>query len=72
MYDQQPFVQAMEKACNEIYAGVIQEWIRHSRCFFPQCLAREDTACDVNDAHFFCNFQFGLLYFVSIILLILM
>ncbi|KAL7877278.1 hypothetical protein SRHO_G00039210 [Serrasalmus rhombeus] len=54
VYDWQPFgrmplVQAMEEACNEIDVGVIQGWIRHSRCFFPRCLAREDIACDVDE-----------------------
>ncbi len=55
VYDRQPFVrmplvQAMEEACDEIDVGAIQGWIRHSRCFFPRCLAREDIACDVDEA----------------------
>ncbi|KAL7837353.1 hypothetical protein SRHO_G00270640, partial [Serrasalmus rhombeus] len=54
VYDWQPFVrmpltQAMEEACDEIDVDVIQGWIRHSS-FFPQCLAREDIACDVDEA----------------------
>ncbi|XP_047676533.1 uncharacterized protein LOC113637723 [Tachysurus fulvidraco] len=53
VYDWQPFVcmplvQAMEEACDEIDVGAIQGWIRHSRHFFPRCLAREDIACDVD------------------------
>lgn len=53
--DRQPFVrmplvQAMEEACYEINVGAIQGWIRHSRRFFPRCLAREDIACDVDEA----------------------
>ncbi|KAL7842660.1 hypothetical protein SRHO_G00243490 [Serrasalmus rhombeus] len=41
---------AMEEACDEIDVGAIQGWIRYSRRFFPQCLAREDIACDVDEA----------------------
>ncbi len=40
----------MEEACDEIDVGAIQGWIRHSRRFFPRCLAREDIACDVDEA----------------------
>ncbi|KAL7890519.1 hypothetical protein AOLI_G00027770 [Acnodon oligacanthus] len=29
--------------------GAIQGWTRHSRRFFPPCLAREDAACDVDE-----------------------
>ncbi|KAI2657470.1 Insertion element IS630 uncharacterized 39 kDa protein [Labeo rohita] len=55
VYSRQPFVrmplvQAMEEACDEIDVGAIQGWIRHSRRFFPRCLAREDIACDVDKA----------------------
>ncbi|XP_016112695.1 uncharacterized protein [Sinocyclocheilus grahami] len=55
VYDRQPFVrmplvQAMEEACDEIDVGAIQGSIRHSRRFFPRCLAREDIACDVDEA----------------------
>ncbi|XP_039631956.1 uncharacterized protein LOC120543139 [Polypterus senegalus] len=55
VYDRQPYVhmplvQAMEEACDEIDVGAIQGWIRHSRRFFPQCPAREDITCDVDEA----------------------
>lgn len=55
VYDRQPFVrmplvQAMEEACDEIDVGAIQGWIRHSRRFFPRCLARGDITCDVEEA----------------------
>ncbi|XP_049319442.1 uncharacterized protein LOC125780972 [Astyanax mexicanus] len=55
VYDRQPFVrmpllQAMEEACDEIDVGAIQGWIRHSRRFFPQCLAKDNIACDVDVA----------------------
>lgn len=54
VYDLQPYVripliQAMEEACDQIVAGSVQGWIRHSRRFFPRCLAREDIACDVDE-----------------------
>lgn len=54
VYDRQPYVrmpllQAMEEACDDIDVGAIQGWIRHSRRFFPRCLAREDIACDVDE-----------------------
>ncbi|KAK0136832.1 hypothetical protein N1851_027005 [Merluccius polli] len=54
VYDRQPHVriplmQGMEEACDEIAVGAIQGWIRHSR-FFPRCLARENIACDVDEA----------------------
>lgn len=50
-YERQPFVcmplvQAVEKPCGEIDMG----WMRRSRHFFPWCLAREDGACDVDEA----------------------
>ncbi|KAK0151031.1 hypothetical protein N1851_007823 [Merluccius polli] len=55
VYDRQPHVriplmQGMEEACDEIAVGAIQGWIRHSRRFFPRCLARENIACDVDEA----------------------
>lgn len=43
-----PLVQDMEKACDEIDVGAIHGWIRHSKRFFPRCLASEDIACDVD------------------------
>ncbi|XP_072554161.1 uncharacterized protein [Paramormyrops kingsleyae] len=54
VYDHQPHVregllQAMEEACEEVDVGAIQGWIRHSRRFFPRCLAREDVACEVDE-----------------------
>lgn len=45
-----PLLQAMEEACEETDVGAIQGWIRHSRCFVPRCLARENVACDVDKA----------------------
>lgn len=45
----QPLLQAMEQACGDIDVQSIQAWIRHSRAYFPRCLAREDIACDVDE-----------------------
>ncbi len=44
VYDLWPYVQialiqAMEEACDQIEAASIQGWIRHSKIFFPRCLA---------------------------------
>ena len=46
---QVPLIQAMEEACDQIDAVAVQGWIRHSRRFFPRCLANEDIACDVDE-----------------------
>ncbi len=54
VYDWQPharmtLLQAMEEACGDIEVGSIQGWIRHTRQYFPRCLACEDIACDVDE-----------------------
>lgn len=36
-------------SCDLIDAGSVQGWIRPFRRFFPRCLVREDTACDVGE-----------------------
>ncbi|KAI7800421.1 hypothetical protein IRJ41_002844 [Triplophysa rosa] len=46
---QVPLIQAMEEACDQVDAAAVQGWIRHSRRFFPRCLANEDIACDVDE-----------------------
>ncbi|XDV41651.1 hypothetical protein PO909_010472 [Leuciscus waleckii] len=46
---QVPLIQAMEDACDQVDAAAVQGWIRHSRRFFPRCLANEDIACDVDE-----------------------
>ncbi|XP_041118603.1 uncharacterized protein LOC121322555 [Polyodon spathula] len=43
-----PLLQAMEDACGEVDVGAFGGWIRHSRRFFPRCLARDNIACDVD------------------------
>ncbi len=55
VYDLRPYVQmaliqAMEEACDQIEAASIQGWIRHSKRFFPRCLANSNIACDVDEA----------------------
>ncbi|KAL3980184.1 protein O-mannose beta-1,4-N-acetylglucosaminyltransferase [Sarotherodon galilaeus] len=54
VYDRQPYtrenlLRAMELACVDIPAEAFQGWIRHSRAFFPQCLARDNIACNVDE-----------------------
>ncbi|XP_034145215.1 uncharacterized protein LOC117593610 [Esox lucius] len=44
-----PLLRAMEEACGDIEVGSIHGWIRHTRRYFPRCLAREDIACDVDE-----------------------
>ncbi|XP_038586379.1 uncharacterized protein LOC119911548 [Micropterus salmoides] len=52
VYDRQPYtrenlLRAMELARVDIPVENFQGWIRHSRAFFPRCLARDYIACDV-------------------------
>ncbi|XP_038555701.1 uncharacterized protein LOC119888961 [Micropterus salmoides] len=54
VYDRQPYtrenlLRAMELACVDIPVENFQGWIRHSRAFFPRCLARDNIACDVDE-----------------------
>ena len=44
-----PLIQAMEEACGDIAPEAFQGWIRHTRRYFPHCLARENIACDVDE-----------------------
>ncbi|XP_049340786.1 uncharacterized protein LOC125804931 [Astyanax mexicanus] len=54
VYDRQPYtrenlLQAMELACNDIGVDACQAWIRHTRSYYPRCLARENVAYDVDE-----------------------
>lgn len=54
VYDRQPHTQitllaAMDAACEDITAHACRGWIRHSKRFFPRCIAREDIRCDVDE-----------------------
>lgn len=54
VYDRQPYtrenlLEAMEQACDDITVESCQGWVRHTRGFFPRCLARENIACDVDE-----------------------
>ncbi|XP_061669556.1 uncharacterized protein LOC133497566 [Syngnathoides biaculeatus] len=40
---------AMNASCRAINAESCQGWIRRARRFFPQCVAREDIQCDVDE-----------------------
>ncbi|XP_062413404.1 uncharacterized protein LOC134104102 [Pungitius pungitius] len=44
-----PLIQAMEDACDQMEVAAMQGWIRHSRRFFPRCLANDNIACDVDE-----------------------
>ncbi|KAL0147626.1 hypothetical protein M9458_057068 [Cirrhinus mrigala] len=44
-----PLIQAMEEAWDQMEVAAIQGWIRHSRCFFPRCLANDNIACDADE-----------------------
>lgn len=50
LFEHRPLLQAMVGAWDEIDVGAIRGWMAHSRRFFPQCLASEDIACDVDEA----------------------
>ncbi len=61
VYDRQPHKQmtllaAMDAVCDEITADACRGMIRHSKRFFPCCIAREDIRCDV-DANLWPNRQ---------------
>ncbi len=47
--DQMSLLDAMDAACQDITAEHCQGWIRHTKRFFPRCLAREDIRCDVDE-----------------------
>ncbi len=54
VYDRQPharmpLLQAMEEACGDIEVTSIHGWIRHTRRYFPSCLAGENIACDADE-----------------------
>lgn len=54
VYDRQPHTQmtllaAMDVACEDITVDACRGWIRHSKIFFPCCIAREDIRCDVDE-----------------------
>lgn len=54
MYDRRPHAQmtllaAMDAACDDITAESCRGWIRHSRRYFPRCIARDNIRCDVDE-----------------------
>ncbi|XP_019213444.1 uncharacterized protein LOC102077558 [Oreochromis niloticus] len=54
VYDRHPHEQmallaAMDAACDDITAGSCRGWIRHSRRYFPRCIARDNICCDVDE-----------------------
>ncbi len=54
VYDWHPHTQmallvAMDAACDDITAESCRGWIRHSRRYFPRCIARDNIRCDVDE-----------------------
>lgn len=54
MYDRNPYVQqtlleAMVDTCGDVSVESIQGFLRHTRAFFPCCLARANIMCDVDE-----------------------
>ncbi|KAK0151758.1 hypothetical protein N1851_006859 [Merluccius polli] len=48
-YTQHNLLEEMVNACEDISLESIQGRIRHTRGYFPRCLAREDIMCDVDE-----------------------
>lgn len=48
-HDQMSLLDAMNAGCGVISPEDCQGWIRHSRRYFPRCIAREDIRCDVDE-----------------------
>ncbi|KAK0140191.1 hypothetical protein N1851_022889 [Merluccius polli] len=42
-----PLIQAMEEACDQMEVPAMQGWIRHSRRFFPRCLANDSDVDEI-------------------------
>ncbi|CAM4714342.1 unnamed protein product [Leuciscus chuanchicus] len=47
--DQRALLHAMDAACEDITGDQCRGWLRHSRRFFPRCIARENIRCDVDE-----------------------
>ncbi|KAK7878861.1 hypothetical protein WMY93_034262 [Mugilogobius chulae] len=47
--DQMTLLHAMDAACEDITGDQWKGWLKHSRCFFPRCSAREKIYCDVDE-----------------------
>ncbi|KAI7799111.1 hypothetical protein IRJ41_018416, partial [Triplophysa rosa] len=48
-HDQMTLLEEMNAGCGDISPEDCQGWIRHSRRYFPRCIAREDIRCDVDE-----------------------
>ncbi len=48
-HTQMALLVAMDAACDDITAESCRGWIRHSRRYFPRCIARDDIRCDVDE-----------------------
>lgn len=48
-HDQMSLLEAMRAGCEDTSPEDCQGWIRHSRRFFPRCMARGNIRCDVEE-----------------------
>lgn len=48
-HDQITLLDAMDAGCRDIAVEDCQGWIRHSKHFFPRCIALEDIRCHVDE-----------------------
>ena len=54
VYDHQPhdqlsLLEAMDAGCRDITVDDCQGWIRHSKRFYPRCIALDNIRCDVDE-----------------------
>ncbi|KAM8747389.1 uncharacterized protein AB9X84_015425 [Acanthopagrus schlegelii] len=48
-HDQMSLLEAMDAGCREITADNCQGWIRHTKRFYPRCIALDNIRCDVDE-----------------------
>lgn len=47
--DQASLFEAMSEACSAVRTESFRGWMRHSRQYFPRCIAKEDIIADVDE-----------------------
>ncbi|XP_034144995.1 uncharacterized protein LOC114829938 [Esox lucius] len=48
-HDQMSLLEAMDAGCRDITVQDCQGWIRHTKRFYPRCIALDDIRCDVDE-----------------------
>ncbi|KAI2652733.1 Insertion element IS630 uncharacterized 39 kDa protein [Labeo rohita] len=48
-HDQMSLLEAMDADCRDITVDDCQGWIRHTRRFYPRCIALDNIRCDVDE-----------------------